>query len=473
MSNKKEFLAESTLDGSGSEKQVASMKNTQNQYNKDEIDFVPFKAANFKNWSYVPLFTSLFNIKRYRDQLSNNAIIVYSFLYSRLSWLRTLEDPNTIDESGELFIIMETEEVKEILGVSNTTAVKVMKELRAAKLIRASERETKFIRGIGVRRAPNRNYLGKIVQRDDDIFLNSKWDRIGKKRELAAFRDDEILKNRISFRKNSSEVLENRIKHEISISNEDIENRTSQNTNDDSEALKNRMKLLSTIKDTNKDTIKDTIKGLSTEQLELNIFLKTYRREFITERTVQMLQPFGEISIIQKYLDAIFEAKKKVENYRSKEDRKLGLSSERTFIVGEMFSKALELSVGHIMLERKMRIAKNNFIDEFDKYFWKSLQNFWKNALLNIDKNYEMLLYQKQLKLPLEADEFENILMSEGYLDMDDSEMYDFVFGRKRDYYLGEKFSDYIQRQYESGHSFTDDELNRMAKKLSSGSSTD
>lgn len=95
-----------------------------------------------------------------------------------------------------------------------------------------------------------------------------------------------------------------------------------------------------------------------------NLFVNNFNRGFITKKTIEKLNLFGDVRFTKELIDIIFQTKYQVENYRENENRKLGISTKEkglcTFkLDGDVFSIPLEEKVNEFILQKMRKTRKS------------------------------------------------------------------------------------------------------------------
>ena len=135
-------------------------------YNKIEF----FKIDEYQMYKFYQVPKELFTNNLYKEKLSLEAKITYSFLLDRLELSR---ENNWYNEKGEIYLIYTREELQNKLNLSEKTVIKVFRELLNSNLIFEKRQ------GLG---KPNLIYVGKIkyesipdIQEQEEVqFRNSK-----------------------------------------------------------------------------------------------------------------------------------------------------------------------------------------------------------------------------------------------------------------------------------------------------------
>ena len=165
----------------------------------NKIEF--FKIDEYQMYKFYQVPKELFTNNLYKEKLSLEAKITYSFLLDRLELSR---ENNWYNEKGEIYLIYTREELQNKLNLSDKTVTKVFRELLNSNLIFEKRQ------GLG---KPNLIYVGKIkyesipdIQEQEKIqFQNRKiYDSIGVKssvkelKKVQAINTDNIKTNNIN-----------------------------------------------------------------------------------------------------------------------------------------------------------------------------------------------------------------------------------------------------------------------------------
>lgn len=134
----------------------------------NKIEF--FKIDEYQMYKFYQVPKELFTNNLYKEKLSLEAKITYSFLLDRLELSR---ENNWYNEKGEIYLIYKREELQNKLNLSDKTVTKVFRELVNLNLIFEKRQ------GLG---KPNLIYVGKIkyesiqdIQEQEEVqFQNSK-----------------------------------------------------------------------------------------------------------------------------------------------------------------------------------------------------------------------------------------------------------------------------------------------------------
>ena len=114
------------------------------------MDFIPYKANETLENKFYQIPQELFVNSLYKEKLSSDSKILYSFLLDRLSLSKK---NNWVDADKNVYLIFTRHEVEEKLNLSEKTVIKAFKQLVDVKLI------TDKRQGLG---KPNLIYVGKI-----------------------------------------------------------------------------------------------------------------------------------------------------------------------------------------------------------------------------------------------------------------------------------------------------------------------
>ena len=134
----------------------------------NKIEF--FKIDEYQMYKFYQIPKELFTNNLYKEKLSLEAKITYSFLLDRLELSR---ENNWYNEKGEIYLIYTREELQNKLNLSEKTVIKVFRELLNSNLIFEKRQ------GLG---KTNLIYVGKIkyesipdIQEQEEVqFQNSK-----------------------------------------------------------------------------------------------------------------------------------------------------------------------------------------------------------------------------------------------------------------------------------------------------------
>ncbi|ELS0448347.1 hypothetical protein ACFJYC_01045 [Enterococcus faecalis] len=173
-----------------------------------------------------------------------------------------------------------------------------------------------------------------------------------------------------------------------------------------------------------------------------NLFVNNFNRGFITKKTIEKLNLFGDVRFTKELIDIIFQTKYQVENYRENENRKLGISTKEkglcTFkLDGDVFSIPLEEKVNEFILQNKLKNAKDQKINNLKSYFRVVMRTFWENCLLNDDFYGVDIIYEDW--------EYQDFLYDCKF-DFKEAR-HNFIYGKERIHYNGQLFSDFFLSQ--------------------------
>lgn len=276
----------------------------------------------------------------YKD-MSNEAKLYYAVFRDRFEL--SLKN-KWVDKDGNIYIYFSIEAMKKLFKRSPTYVIKMKKELKKFNLIEEVRQGLK---------EPNRIYLLKV------------------KEELECV--DTTL------------IPCHGIKHNGTVDDHRMEPNDTEYSDTE--------KII-------KDTIKDTPNELESSFQES--FLSFFDRQFLTEKTIQLLLNFGDTMITKKFLDIIFQSKKKVENYQNKENRSDTGVEYR--IYGDIWSEQIEKQVKKFLFKMKEYQTKDKPIEKLEGYWFKTMQNFWEAVLL-MEKRYGVTyLIEQQRQDLLELD---------------------------------------------------------------------
>ncbi|AQP53825.1 hypothetical protein CBF34_10395 [Vagococcus penaei] len=283
---------------------------------------------------------ALFKNPIYND-MSNEAKLYYAIFRDRFEL--SLKN-KWVDKDGNIYFYFSIETMKKLFNRSHTYVIKIKKELKKFNLIEEVRQGLK---------EPNRIYLLKVNEVPENL--------------------DNAL---IPFHG----IPQNGILDSHKMESNDTE-------------YSDTEKII-------KDTIKDTQNGLEDSFQES--FLSFYDRQFLTEKTIQLLLNFGDTMITKKFLDIIFQSKKKVENYQNKENRSDTGVEYR--IYGDIWSEQIENQVKKFLFKMKEYQTRDKPIEKLEGYWFKTMQNFWEAVLL-MEKRYGVTyLIEQQRQDLLELD---------------------------------------------------------------------
>lgn len=188
------------------------------------------------------------------------------------------------------------------------------------------------------------------------------------------------------------------------------------------------------------DTSNDTSKEIGIDYSDL--FINNFNREFITKKTIEKLNLFGDVGFAKELIDIIFQTKYQVENYREHENQKLGISTKETGLGsfkldGNAFSIPLEEKVNEFILQNKLKIAKDQKINNLKSYFRVVMRTFWENCLLN-DDFYGVNII---------CGDWEYQDFFYGYNFESKEARHNFIYGKERTHYSGQLFLDFLRDQ--------------------------
>ncbi|MBV7391843.1 replication initiator protein A [Enterococcus sp. ALS3] len=119
---------------------------------------------------------------------------------------------------------------------------------------------------------------------------------------------------------------------------------------------------------------------LSEQKLPFS-FVEGYNRLFLTEETVRLLSLFGDFKVTKRFLDIIFETKKKVENFKDKVYRDKGIYNTLP-IYGEIWDQEIEKKVKWLIFKKKEYETKDNPIKNLESYWYRTMEIFWQNVII-------------------------------------------------------------------------------------------
>ena len=126
------------------------------------------------------------------------------------------------------------------------------------------------------------------------------------------------------------------------------------------------------INDTHNDTSKELAEILLVSSTEI---LET---ELVSKTTARLFSFFGDIHIAKKFVDIIYLAKKKVENFEHKENPK----NFRTSLTGEWWKITIENKTKGFIFKLKDYIQKDKPIKDIEKYWFQVMETLWEDVLL-------------------------------------------------------------------------------------------
>lgn len=119
---------------------------------------------------------------------------------------------------------------------------------------------------------------------------------------------------------------------------------------------------------TNTDFINTIDASIDTDDI-----LKSYNREFLTKKTIQIFLLFGSYSEAKKYLNIIFTSKIFVE-------KKLSTANSVVKIYGDIWGEEIEKTAIRFILKMKEANLKEKPITNLEAYWNKIMITFWENA---------------------------------------------------------------------------------------------
>ncbi|MHC5372236.1 replication initiator protein A [Enterococcus sp. LJL120] len=167
--------------------------------------------------------------------------------------------------------------------------------------------------------------------------------------------------------------------------------------------------------------IKATINATGVQQVHSEqklpfSFVEGYNRLFLTEETVRLLSLFGDFKVTKRFLDIIFETKKKVENFRDKAYREKGVVDTLP-IYGEIWDLEIEKKVKWLIFKKKEYEMKENTIKNLESYWYRTMEIFWQNVIIMEREDGFMRLdiaaTNGELEIRDSVGEFEKLLESE------------------------------------------------------------
>lgn len=127
------------------------------------------------------------------------------------------------------------------------------------------------------------------------------------------------------------------------------------------------------INDTNKDTSKELAEILFENSTEI---LET---ELVSKNTAILFSFFGDIHNAKKFVNIIYLAKKKVDNFEHKENPK----NLRAVLAGERWKMTIEEKAKDFMFKMKEYIQKDNPINNLEKYWFQVMEIFLGRCFTN------------------------------------------------------------------------------------------
>ena len=426
-----------------------------------QATFTPFEEHSLSNEKYVQYLTIFEEVPRYRETLSLEARVLYGFLKDRMIYFSKLGE-SLVDEKGQVYIYMSQEEMKfHICKSSNDKIAKVLYELESVGLIRQEQQGNYFKQGHVLKKLPNRIYVGQVsLIAGVDFIEKSKWKKDGTLTIDPFKANGELTKEAVERFMDTHDINELKLIRPVVPKNGStgkspsdtvvpkngstrnlerttfINSKSAQKSQSEAVVPKNGTLLINTNNDTNIDTNKDTSRKLDAKieneslahKTVIDWFKENMNRTFITENTVSLICLFNDIEMIKKMIDTIYEEKRRVENYRYSEDRKLGLKTKLNRIKGEVFRYELEQTVKRFISQYKIQSGKNK-IKNVANYFRAVMKNFWESCLINQDYYGQQLLYDASSCQYV--DPFKNLHFGSK------QERFEYVYGKKRPYHNG------------------------------------
>lgn len=107
--------------------------------------------------------------------------------------------------------------------------------------------------------------------------------------------------------------------------------------------------------------------------IDTDDLLRSYNREFITEKTVRIFLLFGSYPEAKKYLNINFTSKKFVE-------KRLSAKNQEIKIYGELWGEEIEKAAIRFIMRMKETNYKDQPIKNLEAYWNKTMITFWENA---------------------------------------------------------------------------------------------
>lgn len=436
---------------------------------KSKRKFICYQIREIREMTFVKHLKVFDKYEKFQD-LSFQAIGIYGFMIDRLSYFEQRGELLR-DKDDRPFILMSEEEMAKFARCSIRQIARIKKELMALDLIkqrRLSWNNIKRPDGMKIQfdKQPNAIYVGHIQISPFDKEVTNEFEIDGMKTESKLKANGEIKKQKqeavlnmlISPSKNGQTVqprlsanladksiAQGRLPANLADKGkmeETVSPRLPANLADRVKPLgdslsanladiTNHYNLNDTIKDTINDTSKDDPTNFSSVS-DQELLKKYFNQKFLTDKTIETLGLFGDLSEAKKYIDIIYQTKKQVENYRQKANKNLEIETLSPFkIDGETFARNLEDEVGKFILQMKLKNSSENPIANPQAYFRKVMSTFWENCMLNQDF-YGARLYTDEW-------EYRDILFEVGNFSSK-TDRYDFIYGEERPYFLGQPF---------------------------------
>ena len=124
----------------------------------------------------------------------------------------------------------------------------------------------------------------------------------------------------------------------------------------------------------------DNVNNSDTEIDTKSLFLKSYKRGFISEKTIRLFLDFGTELECKDYLDIIYQTKYDIESTISKSKKLYKLE-------GEIWSEEIEKEACRFIFKKKEGERKEKEINNLKGYWYVTMKTFWENAFL-MEKKY-------------------------------------------------------------------------------------
>ncbi|MEO1782046.1 replication initiator protein A [Enterococcus diestrammenae] len=443
-------------------------------------EFIPYQKYDVQEMTFIKFHKIFDKYQRFRE-MSVESILLYGFLVDRLSYFEQRDELLT-DKDDVPFVLMSEEEMAFHARCSVRKVAKLKNELSTNGLIKQKRLSWNSINrpsGMYVQfdKQPNAIYVGHIQVFPWDKEVEYRFENDGMKKTSKLKANGEIKKEKqeavLSMLLNPSEQNKALKSPTGSLSAKSAvkafpSDRLSANFADKGqEPSSPSLSLPANFADKDEasgtnlsakfadstnhynlnDSFNDTINDTSKESSESNVveiseiekteFIEHYNRSFLTKQSVESLLIFGNVNQSKQMLDAIFESKRQVENFRIAEDRKLNLSKVNVgkfSIDGDLFSNELQKEIQKLIFQMKLKNAADNSITNIFGYFRKCMLTFWENCLLNTDF-YGVDIYDD------ETFEFQDFLYGQTFQTR--QKRYAYIYGAERAYFHGLPFEEY------------------------------
>ncbi|MDR2834296.1 MAG: replication initiator protein A [Streptococcaceae bacterium] len=466
--------------------------------------FVPYTRNELKEMTFVKYFKIFDQYERFRE-LSAQAIILYGFLLDRLSYFE-LRGELLTDKNNLPFVLMSEKEMAFRCRCSVRKVSDFKKELQKFGLIQQKRLSWNNIErpdGFKMKfdKQPNAIFVGHIQVYPNDVEVNFEFENDGMKKKnklkangeikkekqetvvsmlitgnkpslAAGFADNEIAQPCLSANPAANEKTRKHAPLCLSAKSAVNDKPSQDGLSANSADITNLYNLIDTNTDTYIDTSSDFSQTSEKRSSPVEKMVKNFNKDtewlkqvyhdnlknypWLNEAALNTLLLFGDLFETQKYIDMVLEAKRKVENTRTKANKKYGLyhwhenpnQASRLKIQAEIFVVETQKVIQRVFREISIRLADENkdSIKNFEKYFFSAMQTHWTNVMLNMDFYNTFSEPYKLDDMMLEGEELEDIIrnieiMSELPRDKQ-IEWYDKVHGLKRGYFHGEYFQD-------------------------------